>query len=81
MNVFVGLSITSNTQMLTSSIDQRLTLWDVIEEPGEITLVHRHSKFVHVADVSSMETWNFSCGSEGVMCVLAGMGIQVLTIA
>ncbi|KAL8586376.1 hypothetical protein ACOMHN_022991 [Nucella lapillus] len=69
-----GVWILSENRVLTSSIDQRISLWNIAEE-SQITL--ERCRFVYLADPSDLEIWQH----EGrVYAGLCGEGLALLSV-
>ncbi|XP_069822872.1 tRNA (34-2'-O)-methyltransferase regulator WDR6 [Dendropsophus ebraccatus] len=66
-----GLRILQDDLLVSASVDQRLTLWNL----GDNRLQHVVTRFCHVADVSELDCW--TC-DKGHLCVLCGQGLEIV---
>lgn len=66
-----GLRILRDDLLVSVSVDQRLTLWNL----GDNGLQQVATKFCHVADVSELDFWTHS---KLHLCVLCGQGLEIV---
>ncbi|XP_056380771.1 WD repeat-containing protein 6 [Hyla sarda] len=66
-----GLRILRDDLLVSASVDQRLTLWN-IRDSG---LQHVATRFCHVADVSELDVWTHD---KEHLCVLCGQGLEIV---
>ncbi|KAJ1111028.1 hypothetical protein NDU88_008366 [Pleurodeles waltl] len=71
-----GLRVLRPDLLVSISVDQRLTLWQV----GEDGLRFLRSRFCHVADVAELDCWEGD-GELFYYCVFCGQGLEVVTCA
>ncbi|KAM9326731.1 tRNA (34-2'-O)-methyltransferase regulator WDR6 [Gastrophryne carolinensis] len=67
-----GLRILQENLLVSSSVDQRLTLWSLTSDG----LQHLATRFCHVADVSELDCWRHD--DERHWFVLCGQGLEIV---
>jgi len=80
--VILGTHILSDTKILSTSLDQRLNLWEIdFDKQDEIDNVGFKlikSEFVDVCDPSSMDILNIN--GNDVYIAIAGIGVEIFKI-
>lgn len=71
-----GLRFLRPDLLVSISVDQRLTLWQVADDG----LCFLRSRFCHVADVAELDCWEGD-GELFYYCVFCGQGLEVVTCA
>lgn len=62
-------------QLVSTSIDQRVTMWTVLDNADTLTMTYANSMLTSIADISALEVWG---SNDAPCCVICGQGIEVI---
>nr|XP_039269518.1 WD repeat-containing protein 6-like [Styela clava] len=75
---FGFFSTCGELEVISTSIDQRLTKWRILLHEDSIKYEFGSSTYMNVADISSMEVWSLTAEKDHFHAAVCGQGIQIL---